>query len=65
MEVSLIELYQGNPLLHDVTKFMEAHHFLAYDISTLVRRPLDQALCQVDIIFARKDSFLFNAKTWE
>lgn len=65
MEVSVIELYQGIPLLHDVTTFMHAKGFRAYDICSLLRRPLDQALCQLDMIFAKTGSFLFDKKVWE
>lgn len=65
MEVSLVEIYQGNPLLHDVTRFMSDHDYLAYDISSLVRRPLDHALCQIDVIFVKNGTPLVKAKVWE
>jgi FkbM family methyltransferase len=64
MEVSLIDLYQGNPLLHEVTAFMDARGFRAYDICSLMRRPLDDALCQTDIIFLRRESPLLRSKQW-
>jgi FkbM family methyltransferase len=56
MEVSLIDMYENNPLLHDVTAFMKEQGFIAYDICGLMRRPLDMALAQVDIIFVPQSS---------
>lgn len=56
MEVSLIDMYRNNPLLHDVTAFMRERGFVAYDISGLMRRPLDQALAQIDVIFVPEKS---------
>lgn len=65
MEVSLIEINKGAPLLDEVVAFMKAHHFFAYDICSMVRRPLDKALWQVDIIFVHRDSPLRASKHYE
>jgi FkbM family methyltransferase len=65
MEVSLIDLYQNNPLLHEVTAFMDARGFRAYDICSLMRRPLDDALCQTDIIFLKRGSPLLESTQWK
>ncbi len=64
MEVSIIDLYQGNPLLHDVLAFMTDYGFKTYDICSLLRRPLDHALCQMDVIFVKEMSRLCQHKTW-
>jgi FkbM family methyltransferase len=64
LEVSLIDLYKGNPLLHDVVPFMHQRNFQAYDICTLMRRPLDQALIQIDMIFIKRDSPLLSQKIY-
>ena len=64
MEVSLIDMYESNPLLHDVTEFMNQAGFIAYDFCSLMRRPLDKALAQVDIIFVPKESALIKNKEW-
>lgn len=64
MEVSLIDMYENNPLLHDVTAFMKEQGFLAYDICGLMRRPLDMALAQVDIIFVPERSPLTKNKEY-
>lgn len=53
-EVSLIPINRGAPLLHEVVRFMHDREFIAYDICSLTRRPLDGALWQTDMIFVRK-----------
>jgi FkbM family methyltransferase len=58
LEVSIIEINEGAPLLHDVVLFMKNAGFLAYDILEIHRRPLDRALNQIDIIFVREGSQL-------
>jgi FkbM family methyltransferase len=63
MEVSLLELYKGNPLMHEVITFMLERGFQCYDIPSLMRRPSDLVLWQVDMIFVRKGSPLFKDKT--
>jgi hypothetical protein len=64
MEVSTIDMYHNNPLLHDVTLFMNDRDFVAYDICALMRRPLDMALAQVDIIFVPRNSPLIKRKEY-
>lgn len=56
LEISLIEINAGAPLLHEVVSFMNDLGFVAYDIMEIHRRPLDKALNQFDIIFIREDS---------
>ena len=63
MEVSLLELYQGTPLMHEVIAFMHERGFLCYDIPTLMRRPSDRTLWQVDMIFVKAGSPLIQDKT--
>ncbi len=64
MEVSLIEINKGAPLIKDVISFMDDHSFVCYDICSLIRRPLDQALWQTDLIFVKKDSVLLSSKKY-
>lgn len=65
LEVSLIELYRSSPLLHNVTEFLASRGYVAYDISGLIRRPLDCALCQVDMVFVKSDSNTFlGSRSW-
>lgn len=56
MEVSLLELYEDNPLLQDVLSFMLRSNFVPYDIGALLRRPADGLLAQIDMIFVSSDS---------
>lgn len=68
MEVSLIEMYKGSPLMHEVITFMHEGGFQCYDIPTLMRNPSDYTLWQVDMIFVKTGSPLLNDKTrliWE
>lgn len=62
LEVSIIEINKGAPLLHDVIPFMDARGFVAYDILEIHRRPLDKAMNQIDIIFINKKSTLIANK---
>ncbi len=64
MEVSFIDIYKNGPLILDVLNFMDKHHFQAYDICSIMRRPLDKALFQSDLLFVKKDSFLIQNKKW-
>lgn len=62
LEVAIIEINEGAPLLHDVIAFMKSRGFVSYDILEIHRRPLDNALNQVDIIFIREQSSLIADK---
>jgi FkbM family methyltransferase len=62
LEIALIEVNEGAPLLHDVVAFMKGLGFLAYDILELHRRPLDKALNQIDILFVSEHSKLIADK---
>jgi FkbM family methyltransferase len=62
LEIAVIEVNKGAPLLHEVIAFMKAIGFVAYEIVEIHRRPLDQALNQVDIVFIREKSALIADK---
>jgi FkbM family methyltransferase len=62
LEVAIIEINEGAPLLDDVVAFMKTHGFVAYDILEMHRRPLDRALNQVDIVFVSEQSPLIADK---
>lgn len=65
LEVSLLDLGDGNPLLKEVLNFMDEKGFQAYDISHFIRRPFDKSLYQMDMFFVKKDSFLIAEKRWD
>jgi len=58
LETSLFESYKGAPLIHDVVKFMHSKGFVPYDVISRLYRPLDGALCQMDVCFVREEGFL-------
>ena len=62
LEIAVIEINEGAPLLHEVIAFMKSLGFVTYDILEIHRRPLDGALNQVDIIFVREQSDLIADK---
>ena len=64
LEVSFLELTPGDPLVLDIFNFMDQKGFQAYDISQLMRRPLDKALYQADVFFVKKTSRLLKSKSW-
>jgi len=55
LEVSLFQLVEGAPLLHDVVAAMKDRGFVAYDVYNGHLRPADGALAQLDVAFVRED----------
>ena len=53
------------PLLLEVLNYMDSIGFQLYDISEFMRRPLDHALYQMDVMFVRKTSHLVAEKRWQ
>jgi FkbM family methyltransferase len=64
LEVSLLRINEGAPLLRDVLNFMGERGFRAYDICSFIRRPLDNALWQTDIIFVSETSRLLASRSF-
>lgn len=62
LEVSLIEINKGAPLFHEVVARLDTLGFGVCDIAEIHRRPLDGATNQVDLLFVRHDSQLFQDK---
>ncbi len=58
LEVSLLEYNQGAPLMPEVVAFMASAGFVPYDVCGQFRRETDNALCQIDIMFVRRESAL-------
>jgi FkbM family methyltransferase len=65
MEVNLLPIYEGAPLLHETVAFMADAGFRAYDFCSAMRRPLDDALFQTDMLFVRHDSSIIASKRWK
>ncbi len=55
LEVSLLELVPGSPLLSDVVAWMADAGWAAYDVYGGHLRPLDGALAQLDMAFVKRD----------
>jgi FkbM family methyltransferase len=64
-EVSLIEVIPGAPLFREVIEFMANRGYRLYDICSFIRRPLDDALWQVDALFVSEESDLVSSRRWE
>ena len=54
-ECSVLEYNEGGAQLAQMIAWMDAHGFVLYDISQIMRLP-DLSLVQMDVIFVRKDS---------
>jgi len=65
MEINLIPVNEGAPLLHESVAFMHAAGFQAWDICSQIRRPLDDALWQTDMLFVRRTSPLVASTRWQ
>lgn len=64
LEVTLLDLGGGGPLLVEVVNYMNQKGFQAYDISQFIRRPYDRALWQIDLLFVKQDSKFIADKRW-
>jgi FkbM family methyltransferase len=64
MEVNLIGLYKGAPLLDETVRYMADRGFRLYDIGTFFRRPYDNALWQMDAVFVKTSSPLIASTRW-
>jgi FkbM family methyltransferase len=64
LEVSLFDTMPHQPVISDVVIFMAQRGYEVYEIPGYMRRPVDAALGQVDLAFARKDGFLRKSREW-
>lgn len=64
LEITLLDVGGGAPLLIDVVNYMQQQQFQAYDISQFIRRPYDKALWQIDMLFVKKSSPYISEKRW-
>ena len=65
MEVSMLGIYKGAPLIDEVISFMKVNGFVLYDICSIMRRPYDQALFQSDFLFLKEDHLLRSSTRWD
>jgi len=64
MEVSLYEFMPGCPLLHEVVNYMAERGYVVFDVAGFLKRPYQDDLAQVDLVFVKKNSALVNSKQW-
>jgi len=64
VETSLIATLESGPEFADVVALMKASNFVLFDVTGVVRRPLDQALAQIDAVFVPGDSPLRRDHRW-
>lgn len=64
LEVSLFKFGGNIPEICEVTNYMKERGFVAYDIVPGWNRPRDNALGQVDILFAREDGHLRESDSY-
>lgn len=62
-ELNLLAIYDGVPLMHEVTEWLASRGFVMYDVGQLIRRPKDNALWQLDALFVQSQS-LWRGKSW-
>jgi FkbM family methyltransferase len=64
LEVSLFRSTPTTPDLHAVVEFMHGRGYQVYDVCGFMRRPLDGALGQIDLAFARTAGPLCRETHW-
>ena len=64
VEMSLLDIHRGVPLAHEVAAWLGERGFVMFELSDLIRRPLDGALWQIEALFVRHDDVLRDNKRW-
>lgn len=64
VEISFLEFCENIPLFYEVVDFMAQRGYYFYDILSILRRPFDGALAQIDGVFVKKESRLRESKLW-
>jgi hypothetical protein len=64
IEISLLPIVKGAPILHEVVNYLYRREFVTCDVDELIRAPLDGAVWQIDAMFCRIDSYLRTERIW-
>jgi hypothetical protein len=64
VETSLFAFLPGLPLLGEAIEFMAARGYEVYDLAGRIFRPVDGALAQLDVAFARRRGVLRRHDLW-
>ena len=65
LETNLYQFLPTMPLTIDCMNFMAERGYELYDITESLRRPLDGALGQIDLAFARAGGILRRSSSWD
>jgi FkbM family methyltransferase len=65
VEVNLFKRVPDVPLISDVISFFDQRGYKVYDIPGELRRPLDNALWQVDLAFVQKGGRFDTCQRWQ
>jgi len=64
MELSLVPIVPGAPIISDVTAYLKARGFEMFDVDEVIRAPSDGAVWQIDALFCRNESPLRLERRW-
>jgi hypothetical protein len=64
VEVSLFEFMPRCPLAHDVVVYFAERGYRVFDVAGLLRRPFQEDLGQMDLVFVPRDSPLAAESRW-
>jgi len=64
IEASLFQFMPDCPRVHDVISYMAKNGYQMFDIAGILRRPLDNDLGQIDIVFVKNDSPMIASNLW-
>ena len=65
LELNFFRFYAGMPLVHEAIDYMVARGFRPYEIVDVLRRPLDGAMGQCDMLFCREGHALLADSAWQ
>lgn len=64
VEASVLATIEAAPEAPEIIAFMHRHGYVVFDIVGIARRPLDNALAQIDMLFVRENSPLRADRRW-
>jgi FkbM family methyltransferase len=64
LEISLFEFLPGTPLFHEVVAYMAQRGYVVFDVAGFLRRPFEDDLAQVDLVFVKRGTALVASQRW-
>lgn len=64
IEANLYEFMPGMPLVHELVAYMAQRGYRVYDMAGFLRRPYENDLAQMDIVFVSNKSPLVASNRW-